>query len=445
MSGASSASGWVGLAPSTGIGGRSRPRATASTIALPRRCSVASLSPRICRRRSTLAGRRLAISTSAASCSTPETGRSPLRAASSRHSTSSRATARWAGSSELTRGSLPKTMSRSRRSSISSNGAALLAGPVEPPELREAVLQRVGELQQVQHVLAGVAELLLGQRPVVPAGERRRLAQPDAEHLLQQRLVAELRAHPREARRDLRVEHVAQRLPQSRRSSATSWRAACSTISTAGSARTSASGAWSYSSVSGSRTTTSVPPSSVVERDLHQAQQGLVAPLAHELGVDADAARLAGARSDVSGRPRHEPGRYPHSRCRRFAHRSQVGQRARRRWREAGRDRSARPAARASAPRRARPGRPTAPGARGTAAASSPSSSRSPSVTAPWRLASRAPSAPSTSGTWAKAGRGQAEPPREPAAGAASSRAGRRRARPRRCPAPPSSTTTARL
>jgi hypothetical protein len=183
--------------------------------------------------------------------------------------------------------------------------AALLAGPVQAAELGEPVLQGGGDLEQVQDVLAGVAELLLGERAVVPARERRGLPQPDAERLLQQRLVAELGAHAGEPRGDLRVEDVADRLAPV----------------TAQQRDVLAGGVQDDLDLGvgehvGQRRGVVVlgqrvqdddlgAALAVVERDLGEAEQGLVAALAHELRVDAEPPGLPGARGDVGGRPRH--------------------------------------------------------------------------------------------------------------------------------------------
>ena len=57
-------------------------------------------------------------------------------------------------------------------------------------------------------VLARVGELLLGQRPRVPAREARGLGDADAQHVVQQPGVAGLGGEAGEARGDLGVEHV---------------------------------------------------------------------------------------------------------------------------------------------------------------------------------------------------------------------------------------------
>ncbi len=87
---------------------------------------------------------------------------------------------------------------------------ALLACPLKAPDRRKASLKLRGQLEQVHDVLAGVRELLRGERPCVPAGEACRLGHAETEDLSQQRLVGGLRPEPSEPCRDLRVEHVGQ-------------------------------------------------------------------------------------------------------------------------------------------------------------------------------------------------------------------------------------------
>ena len=209
MSGASAASGGGGRCPSGGIGGCSRPRATASSSPAPRRRSVGSLTPRICESAFWSPGRRRAISTSAASLSTVDAGRS------------ARAGRVLAPSDELARDRADLAVqpvdagqAGEHRVDLALVGhvlqrAALLPCPAQPAALLQARLQGVGDLQQVQDVLAGVVDLLAAQGPRVPLREARALAQPHAEQLGDERLVAELRAQAGEARRQLRVEDVA--------------------------------------------------------------------------------------------------------------------------------------------------------------------------------------------------------------------------------------------
>ena len=86
--------------------------------------------------------------------------------------------------------------------------AGLLPRPLQAPALLEPLAQRSGQRQQVLHVRAGVGKLLVGQRPPVPARERRRLRHGRAQELPEQRLVARLHAGSHERRGDLGVEQV---------------------------------------------------------------------------------------------------------------------------------------------------------------------------------------------------------------------------------------------
>ena len=172
------ASGWVGRSPSTGIG-----VALAATLdrledRAPAAAQRASLRPADLARRSSDCGRRLATSTSAASASTLGTGRSRARAPSPRatrrarrrpRAARARASSRAAGAGRRSRGSRSSEASSSERHSSSAQSRR--------PQVAQAVLQRVGELEQVQDVLARVADLLGAQRARVPAREARALAQ----------------------------------------------------------------------------------------------------------------------------------------------------------------------------------------------------------------------------------------------------------------------------
>ena len=156
-------------------------------------------------------GRRLAISTSAASARTLGTGRSLSRAVSSRHAHELAGDRALGGVERVdARQAVRRSRrARARRRRPRATRHSSRAQSRRPRSL-SALLQRVGELEQVQDVLARVADLLVAQRPRVPARERRALAQAHAEHLVQQRLVAELGAQAGEAGGDLRVEDVAQ-------------------------------------------------------------------------------------------------------------------------------------------------------------------------------------------------------------------------------------------
>src|SRR6202034_4603185 len=66
---------------------------------------------------------------------------------------------------------------------------ALLARPAQAADLIQAVLQLDRERAQVHDVVAGVVELLAGERARVPAGEARALRQFHAKQRSQQRVV----------------------------------------------------------------------------------------------------------------------------------------------------------------------------------------------------------------------------------------------------------------
>ena len=187
---------------------RLAPAAIASMIAWPRRRIPDGWMPRICSSAAEPDGWRLASSTSGGSASTEPTGRSSSDAVRSRQAASSRATARARGSSWSTRGRRSQAVSGSRSSVARLEPAALLAGPLEPAGLAQAPLQLVGELEQVGDVLGGVAELLGGQRPRVPARVAGGLADALAEDRAEQVPVPGLRARAREPGRELRVEDV---------------------------------------------------------------------------------------------------------------------------------------------------------------------------------------------------------------------------------------------
>ena len=205
----------------------------------------------------------------------PARGRSRARAGPARSSAAAAATPR--------RG----RARRWRRRSAGTPRAPTRAGPSRQPRL-----DLVGQRQQVLDVLGRVVELLLGQRPLVPARE----ATPTSSAGCAARRGAARGSRPaREKPAKPAATCVSKTLvtsvSQQRRSSATSWRPAWRTISTSGSARHAASGAGSNSGPPiGSRITISSP-----DDDLHQAQQRPVAALGHELGVDPEAALRAGA------------------------------------------------------------------------------------------------------------------------------------------------------
>ena len=177
----------------------------------PRRRTTSGLTPRICASSRRPAGWRLASSTTVGSRSTEPTGRSSRDAVRSRHAASSRATARSRGSRPATRGSRRQTSSGSRSSVASAIARHSSRAHSSRPRPSSRAGDLVGQRQQVLDVAARVAELLLGQRPRVPAREARGLRQPDPQDVVEQAVVARLGGEAREAGRDLRVEHVRER------------------------------------------------------------------------------------------------------------------------------------------------------------------------------------------------------------------------------------------
>ena len=169
---------------------------------------------------------------------------------------------------------------------------ALLAGPIEAAGLLEAALNLVGELEQVGDVLGGVAQLLGGQRPRVPARVARGLPDPAPSIVAEQVAVTGLRARaanpaaswvskmfvdlrgPRAAEdRDVLAAGVEHDLDR-RVGRAAPPPGSTSTPDSSG----------SISSMRGS----AARRRRLVDRDLDQAQQRPVAALGHELGVDPD-------------------------------------------------------------------------------------------------------------------------------------------------------------
>ena len=184
-------------------------------------------------------------------------------------------------------------------------------------------LQRVGELEQVQDVLARVARpapSLSGR--AVPARELRALAQPHADHLVQQRLVAELRAQARRsprrpACRRCCVISVCQSAPQQRDVLAPGVQ---DDLDVGVGEHLGQRRRVERLASSGSSTVDRTLAVGSSTRDLDEAQQRAVAALAHELRVDAQApgSRAPGARArrrrrrpsaDIYGGPRLSPSR----------------------------------------------------------------------------------------------------------------------------------------
>jgi hypothetical protein len=149
----------------------------------------------------------------------------------------------------------------------------------------------------VQHVLARVVDLLVAQRAGVPAGEARALAQPHAEQLGDERLVAELRAQPCEARGELRVEDVAHLgVPRALEQRDVLARGVQHQLDAGVGEHLGERGG--IHGVVERVDDRDEELAAALDRHLHEAQQRLVAPLAHELRVDAQPARVAGCRRE---------------------------------------------------------------------------------------------------------------------------------------------------
>ena len=172
---------------------------------------------------------------------------------------------------------------------------AFLARPRLASGLAQPALDLVGQLEQVGHVLGGVAELLGGERSRVPAGVAGRLADAAAEHRSEQVAVAGLRAGADEPGRQLRVEQVGDLGPPG---------AAEDRHVLAAGVEHDLDGRIAQQL----RHRRDVHPAAqridqidawtaavrrVVHGDLDQAQERPVAALGHELGVDPDPALLA--------------------------------------------------------------------------------------------------------------------------------------------------------
>ncbi len=160
--------------------------------------------------------------------------------------------------------------------------AALLARPLQPAALLEPAADLVGERHQVLDVAARVAQLLVGQRPRVPAREARRLREADPQDVVQQPVVAGLRGGAGESGGDLRVEDIGEvdrpLAAQDRH------------VLAAGVHDDLDRGIGEHG---GERR--GIEPFQRVEhvdllagRDLHEAEQRPVPPLGHELGVETE-------------------------------------------------------------------------------------------------------------------------------------------------------------
>ena len=143
-------------------------------------------------------------------------------------------------------------------------------------------------------VLARIGELLGGQRPGVPAREARRLGDAQAEDLAEQRVIGALRGEPREAGRDLRVEHVRNLAlqPPAHQRDVLPPRVHDDLNGGVGEHV----GEWAEVEILLERVDQRDPLSragALGDGELHEAQQGPVAALAHELGVERELPRFA--------------------------------------------------------------------------------------------------------------------------------------------------------
>ena len=218
---------------------------------------------------------------------------------------------------------------------------AFLARPLEPAGVAQPALELVGERAEVLDVLAGVAELLGGERPGVPAGEGGRLREADLEHVMEQPGVAGLGGEAGEAGRHLRVEDVGERGPPGAAEDrhVLAARVQHDLDRRVGKHRRQRRG---IAEVVLDRVE---QHDLVADRDLHEAEQRPVAALGKELRVDAEPALLAGACGDAfelrhrapspsAESPSRPPCRQPRTRVRRRpsvrARRSRHGAAARR-------------------------------------------------------------------------------------------------------------------
>ena len=157
------------------------------------------------------------------------------------------------------------------------------------PSSSQATFEHLRELEQVDHVLPRVGDLLGRQRAGVPAGEARGLGQPQPQQGGQQRVVGALGPESREPGGDLGVEHVRDLGPEA----------------PAQQGHVLAPGVHHHAYLRvgqdiGQRRAVEVVLEGVEDHDplvgslalgnrqLDQAQQRPVAPLAHELGVQSE-------------------------------------------------------------------------------------------------------------------------------------------------------------
>ena len=229
-------------------------------------------------------GWRLAIATSRSSRTTWRSGRFWRRASSSRHSASRRAISRLRRLSWCRPGSRRQRSSSARCAIDSRKSANLGLGPGRSTELRQAVGEMVGQVEEVPDIVERVVELGRSERPMPPVGAGLAAGQADAQHLPDQVDQRQRIAEADQSRGHLDVKHPrgqrSRLIRQIRRSSP----AACMTTSTAGSRTTSQNG----TQVADRQGVDHRQP--LAGRHLDQAEHRLKRLFADKLGVEREPA-----------------------------------------------------------------------------------------------------------------------------------------------------------
>ena len=158
-------------------------------------------------------GWRLAMATSRSSRTTWRSGRFWRRASSSRHSASRRAISRLRRLSWCRPGSRRQRSSSARCAIDSMKVGELGLGPGRSTELRQAVGEMIGQIEQVADVVERVMELGRAERPMPPVGARLAAGQADPQHLPDQVHQRQRVTETDQARGDLDVEHPAGKRP----------------------------------------------------------------------------------------------------------------------------------------------------------------------------------------------------------------------------------------
>ena len=235
------------------------------------------------------AGLRRATSTTLGSFSTQPGGRSRERASSSRQAATARSAESCRPLSRPRRATL--RYARCGSGSIVAAGAVaardLVLGPRTPAHVLELLDERVGEREEIAHVVGRVRDLRLGQRPPRPVAERLVVRERDAERALDQPVVRHRDAVPDEAGRELRVEDVRRAHAVARREQQQVARRRVHHELHRGVAHE-----------LGDRADVDVLEriehgEPLGRRELQQARDGAVRPLPHELGVEREPALAA--------------------------------------------------------------------------------------------------------------------------------------------------------